>query len=168
MSSSSLQMTTRLTSLQQIESLTEINGVPIDEIERRARPHIRGQSGDFDFSEDGFLGTNDRFKDVLRKDWETVEALGTTHLELSVHLSNIARWPGFSYSILASKNPTLLPLCQKHKLNGKLWAAVTGVASIMGFLALQHFKHRHLFIVAGLVNAVWFFVARSQRQPGFI
>src|SRR4051812_465800 len=58
-----------------------INDIPIKEIERRARP---GQ-----YAESGFLGACEWFKDVLRGDWDTVQALGMTHNQLAVQLDKI-------------------------------------------------------------------------------
>jgi hypothetical protein len=65
----------------QIETLKEINGLSIEEIEDRARP---GR-----YSQTGFIGREESFKEVLRKDWETVEKLHVTHSELAAHLTNI-------------------------------------------------------------------------------
>ncbi len=65
----------------QIETLTSINGISINEIENRARP------GGLSYA--GFIGENENFKEVLKKDWETVEKLNVTHLELADHLANI-------------------------------------------------------------------------------
>ena len=66
---------------EQIDSLTSINGLSIEEIERRARPDCYAMTG--------FLGPNESFKDVLKHDWETVEKHNTTHEELVKHLRNI-------------------------------------------------------------------------------
>ncbi len=65
----------------QIETLTSINGLSIAEIEQRARPGA--------YSQAGFIGKEESFKEVLRKDWETVEKLQVTHSELAEHLSYI-------------------------------------------------------------------------------
>jgi hypothetical protein len=70
-----------LTEKSQIDHLISINGLSIEDIEKRARP---GR-----FSQSGFIGKEEGFKDVLRKDWETVEKLQVTHSELAAHLSNI-------------------------------------------------------------------------------
>lgn len=66
---------------EQIDSLTSINGLSIEEIERRARPDCYAMTG--------FLGPNESFKEVLKHDWETVEKHNTTHEELVNHLRNI-------------------------------------------------------------------------------
>ncbi len=67
--------------LKDIDKCTSINGIPIEEIERRARP--RG------YSQAGFLGENESFKEVLKKDWETVEQFNVTHCEIVAHLRNV-------------------------------------------------------------------------------
>ena len=70
-----------LTEKAQIENLLSINGLSIEEIEARARP---GK-----YSQAGFIGEKESFKEVLRKDWETVEKFHVTHAELTAHLKNI-------------------------------------------------------------------------------
>lgn len=65
----------------QLDALTSINGLSIEEIERRARPGRYAASG--------FIGAQESFKEVLKKDWDTVEKLNVTHAELALHLNNI-------------------------------------------------------------------------------
>lgn len=60
---------------EQIDNLVAINGVSIEEIEKRAKTN--------------FLGKDESFKEVLKKDWDTTEKLKVTHLELAAHLKNI-------------------------------------------------------------------------------
>jgi hypothetical protein len=64
-----------------IDQLQHVNNIPIEEVEARARP------GAYAFS--GFIGKNERFKEVLKKDWSTVQALDCTHIELAQELRNI-------------------------------------------------------------------------------
>ncbi len=40
-------------------------------------------------SHKGFLSEGEHFKDVLKSDWKTVQALGTTHIELANHIKAI-------------------------------------------------------------------------------
>ncbi len=70
-----------LTTKTQIDALQSINGLSIEEIEQRARPGH--------YSCHGFIGKEENFKDVLRKDWDTVKKLNVTHQELAAHLKNI-------------------------------------------------------------------------------
>lgn len=68
---------------EQIDTITSINGLSIEEIERRCRPNSYAMSG--------FLGPNESFKAVLKKDWDTVESHNTTHEQLVNHLRNILK-----------------------------------------------------------------------------
>lgn len=54
-----------------------------EQIERRARPN--------GYAMMGFLGPNDSFKEVLKKDWETVGRHNTTHEEIVNHLRSIIK-----------------------------------------------------------------------------
>jgi hypothetical protein len=78
-------------SIDEIPNMTAINGVPIETIERRARPctsaggiltedHVEGESYT------GFLGKEESLKDVLLQDWQTVRNLGLTHIQIADHL----------------------------------------------------------------------------------
>lgn len=58
-----------------IDSLLEINGNSIEKLESR----LRGQ----------FLGQMESFKEILKEDSKTVEAVGSTHIELADHLEAI-------------------------------------------------------------------------------
>ncbi len=40
-------------------------------------------------SHKGFLSEGEHLKDVLKGDWQTVQALGTTHIELANHIKAI-------------------------------------------------------------------------------
>ena len=64
-----------------IPDLVKLTGVPIDVIEKRARP---GQ-----YAESGFLGPTEKLQDVLKNDNDTVNQLGTTYIELASHLKKI-------------------------------------------------------------------------------
>jgi O-acetyl-ADP-ribose deacetylase (regulator of RNase III) len=74
-------MAAQISSYESIDQLKALNGVSIEEIEKRARPDAQ--------SECGFLGKNEKLKDVLKADWHTVEALGTTHTELADEITAI-------------------------------------------------------------------------------
>lgn len=65
----------------QLDTLRSINGITLEEINLRARPH--------EFSQVGFIAENETFIEVLKKDWDTVEKLKVTHVELAKHLNNI-------------------------------------------------------------------------------
>lgn len=69
------------TNLWEIDQLQEINGVSIEEIEKRARP--------LSFSACGFLGENESFKDVLKNDWQMLHENKITYEELGRHLRKI-------------------------------------------------------------------------------
>lgn len=71
-------LTPFIKSKEEIDSLQSINGLTIAEIEKRCRPDGYAMSG--------FLGENESFKEVLKKDWAAVEQMGTTHAELVAHL----------------------------------------------------------------------------------
>jgi hypothetical protein len=72
---------TFLGKIDDVKNLKSINGLSIEQIEQRARP------GGYSYS--GFIGKDEKFIDVLLKDWETVEKLQVTHEELASHLRNI-------------------------------------------------------------------------------
>gem|GEM_PF-3127257 len=67
--------------LARINAMTDINGVPIAEIERRARP---GKDSD-----EGFLGRKDSMREVLADDLKTEYRIGTSRKELAKHLKRI-------------------------------------------------------------------------------
>jgi len=74
-----------------VEALSDINGVSLEEIERRACT-IPDNTTDPDWqyrSFDGFLAPDESFKDVIKHDWGAVEVLGTSHSELAQQLRNI-------------------------------------------------------------------------------
>ena len=80
-------MATNIRSYEEIDKLQQLDGVRISEIERRARPGMYAISG--------FLGSHELLKDVLKKDWQTVRRLGTTHIELANKINAI--WEKCSY-----------------------------------------------------------------------
>jgi hypothetical protein len=70
-----------ISTIEKIDLIQSINGISIEAIEARARPGKEAISG--------FLGKEESFKEVLKKDWETVTNLKVTHVELSAHLRKI-------------------------------------------------------------------------------
>ncbi len=63
-------------------------GISLDRLEKRLRPALglrdylkekEAHDGFGNYSERGFLGTDESLLDVVHADWQTVEALGTTH-----------------------------------------------------------------------------------------
>ena len=64
---------------EQIDDLEEINGIPIAQIEAS----FKAQGSKFHLAEE------EKLKDVVKADWKTVEALGTTHKELAEILKKI-------------------------------------------------------------------------------
>jgi len=87
--------------LDAIDALQSINGVPIAEIERRAKPGV--------FSKVGFMGVDDTWKGVVKADRITLFKLGITHQELAAHLKAIFLkvQPGRSATI--SYDPAAFP-----------------------------------------------------------
>jgi len=81
-----------LQSINDIRNIKEINGLTIEEIERRARP-ISDNTTDRDWrfrSFEGFLSKTERFYEVLEQDWTTVYyCLETTHQRMARHLKFI-------------------------------------------------------------------------------
>jgi hypothetical protein len=80
-------------------------GIPIDVLENRLRPDM-GQKQDSygfsDYSEEGFLGKDESLLDVVSKDWEVVEKLGTSHKEISEALEraiSLGSMPNPNYRI---------------------------------------------------------------------
>jgi len=74
-------MATDIKSFNDLSNLKQLNGVNISIIENRARPG--------EWANTGFIGKEDNLLDVLQKDWKTVGALGTTHIEIADHLQAI-------------------------------------------------------------------------------
>ncbi len=67
--------------MKMVDNLKDINGVPIAEIEKRARPGADAQSG--------FLGRDEKLKDVLKADTSAMFNLGVTNEELGEELIKI-------------------------------------------------------------------------------
>lgn len=124
------RMATEIESEEAIQALTEINGVPLDIIEKRARPAVYDRdegtrTGGEAYS--GFLGTNESLKEVLLQDWRTVRKMGVSHIELAGHLGNIVNQAAglgsyhtevtFTYdsAILKAKHQTLSVTYGMHK-----------------------------------------------------
>lgn len=74
-------MATDIGAYAEIDKLQQLNGVPIAEIERRARPG--------NYATSGFLGPTESLKEVLTADWQTVRNLGTTHVEFADQIAAI-------------------------------------------------------------------------------
>lgn len=74
-------MATRIQSLEEIDQLQEINGLPIQEIEQRAHP-----KNEFEIT---VLGQEESFQNCLKTDWETVAQLGKTHIEIASTLTKL-------------------------------------------------------------------------------
>lgn len=66
-----------------MESLLSVNNISFEELDRRAKPGC--------YSSSGFIGREENIKEVLRRDWKTVEKLGVKHEELAAHLTNIIK-----------------------------------------------------------------------------
>lgn len=76
--------------IDSLDNLTHLNDVPIEEVERRARPGGKSVSG--------FINNDERLIDVLKKDWQTVAALGLTHEEIGTHLEKVRVQSGAWFS----------------------------------------------------------------------
>ncbi len=79
-------------SLEEIDTVCVINGLPIDQIEKRSMP-LQDKTRDPEEwrfrSFDGFLAENEKFKDVVKADWKTVQLLGTSHHELASNIRDL-------------------------------------------------------------------------------
>jgi hypothetical protein len=72
-----------------VQGLTEINGRTVAELEKDMRPGARTE--DFEGSDKGFLGPEEKLLDVLAADNQfVVDELGLTHQELARHLRVLA------------------------------------------------------------------------------
>ena len=69
--------------IDEIDLISSINGLSIEEIESRAKPNR--------FAASGFLGNDEKFLDVIKSDWETVLKHNTTNQVLAKHLYNIIK-----------------------------------------------------------------------------
>jgi hypothetical protein len=77
-----------------IASLVEINGISIEEIERRAKPLVDKTEDPLTWrcrSSCGFLGEHESFKDNLLTSFAQLQSLGTSNEELVFHLKAIIR-----------------------------------------------------------------------------
>eukprot|EP01116_Phalansterium_solitarium_P018861 TRINITY_DN5123_c0_g1_i1.p1 TRINITY_DN5123_c0_g1~~TRINITY_DN5123_c0_g1_i1.p1 ORF type:complete len:498 (+),score=172.10 TRINITY_DN5123_c0_g1_i1:1048-2541(+) len=105
------RMSRDIADITDIVPLQQLNGVPIAELERRARPLRRAPAGDWQYDPEeiartpdedeyvevlrgvrsivGWLAAEERLKDVLLRDWAAVGQLGLTHLELAAHLRKL-------------------------------------------------------------------------------
>lgn len=86
-------MSKRIARIESLDTLTAINGVPIEEIDRRCHP-LEDRTQDPACwrlrSATGFIPDGAKLTDVLRRDWETVlHTLGTTHTELAALLAEV-------------------------------------------------------------------------------
>eukprot|EP01126_Amoeba_proteus_P021547 TRINITY_DN218_c0_g1_i45.p1 TRINITY_DN218_c0_g1~~TRINITY_DN218_c0_g1_i45.p1 ORF type:complete len:102 (-),score=9.83 TRINITY_DN218_c0_g1_i45:332-637(-) len=69
-----INSSSKIASISDVESLSQINGLPITEIERRARALLDKTEDPTCWrcrSSSGFLGPGQSFKEVLLKDWCT-------------------------------------------------------------------------------------------------
>ncbi len=79
---SPLEMSKYVHSAEQIDTLTNLNGVPIEIIEDRAYPGFRWRNSDFGNivgSNKGFLNENEKLADVLKMRLAQVLSIGMTH-----------------------------------------------------------------------------------------
>ncbi len=82
-------MATDIHSFEQLNALTQINNVPLQVIEQRARPGS--------WSQGGFINQQERLVGVLKNDWATVASLGLRHSEIGEKLQYIIRSSMRSY-----------------------------------------------------------------------
>lgn len=99
---------------QQIRALTELNGLPISEIESLMRP------GDSDprMSKAGFLGPEEKLLDVLVEDNDFVTSRGLTHRQLAIPLRQLMNLADLSRAVSES-NPAVYNAEFTHA--GKNW-----------------------------------------------
>eukprot|EP01117_Protostelium_nocturnum_P013514 TRINITY_DN5048_c0_g1_i1.p2 TRINITY_DN5048_c0_g1~~TRINITY_DN5048_c0_g1_i1.p2 ORF type:complete len:301 (+),score=123.72 TRINITY_DN5048_c0_g1_i1:86-988(+) len=87
-------MTKRIRKLEQIEKLTEINGISLEELNRRCRP-IDDNSSDAKWrfrSFEGFISQEEDLKGVLLNDWKIVcQEMGSSHEQIFSILDQIIR-----------------------------------------------------------------------------
>lgn len=81
-----MKVSLSIDSYEAIDSLEQLNGTMIPEIEKRARPGA--------YAITGFLGKKESLKDVLKTDWKVVQNLGTTHIELADQIDDIWKKEG--------------------------------------------------------------------------
>lgn len=86
-------MSKRIAKIESLDALISINGVPIEEIDRRCRP-LEDRTQDKECwrlrSAAGFIPEGSKIVDVLKQDWETVlHTLGTTHTEVAALLTEV-------------------------------------------------------------------------------
>jgi hypothetical protein len=85
-------MASFIQSYEQLESLADLNGLSILQIERRSEV-IEDNTMDPEEwkyrSFDGFLGKDEHFKEIIKRDWKTVTEMGCSHKELAHHLKEI-------------------------------------------------------------------------------
>jgi hypothetical protein len=78
-------------SIDDIDACDGINGLTIEEIERRAAP-LPDKTQDSSWkcrSYEGFIGHGESFKELIKRDWQTVEQLRTTHQEIANNLKRL-------------------------------------------------------------------------------
>lgn len=161
------RMATAIDRYETIALLEQINGIPIAEIEKRARP---GQ-----YAKSGFMGPTESFKDVLQKDWRTVQALGTTHIELAAHLKEIwnkvrsgsEETRNFSYRVNLLPNSSLQECDRSAQGNNHLskkiifaLGIIAGVGAIIGAFTISH-----LFLLALLPATGCIAYASGKNEP---
>ncbi|KYQ93724.1 hypothetical protein DLAC_05113 [Tieghemostelium lacteum] len=90
----------RINNENEIDSINEINGIPIEEIEDRSKKIDDNTEYKDTYryrSFDGFLGDNEKFKERLHKDWQLIKEWNKfynkslSHQELSGYLSDVIR-----------------------------------------------------------------------------
>ncbi|GAM25789.1 hypothetical protein SAMD00019534_089640, partial [Acytostelium subglobosum LB1] len=89
-----------LKSLKDIDDMNQVNGLTIDEIERRAR-RISDNTTDTQWryrSFEGYLGPNESLKDRIKKDWllldqwnDTMNKKKITHVDVAHYLNDIIK-----------------------------------------------------------------------------
>lgn len=87
------KMSKRLSKAECLDRIVSINGIPIEEIDRRCQP-LEDRTQDPECwrlrSAAGFIPEGTKLTDFLKRDWETVlHTLGTTHTEVAALLTEV-------------------------------------------------------------------------------
>jgi hypothetical protein len=99
-------LSTSICSFDHLSQLTHLHGLPISEIERRARPGS--------YSRCGFLDSRESFKEVMDRDWKIVQAMGFTHVQLADYLRKSQS--GTNFKLDDTLNAFISEVCKSQSI----------------------------------------------------